>query len=137
MLILGNRIGVKEYIVNSDGCWVLLDQPTRDKYCFNTDGDAWSLAMGHNNVLYLGSLIEQLSDGDVHGSPKRGFDFSPKPLESNFSFIEISDSPAEQVSTNPFVFGESYRPGSPKFPKRENTDGNSIPKWFKADDSKR
>lgn len=56
MLVLGNRIGVCEYIVNSDGCWVLLDQATRNKYCFNNDGEAWSLAMGHNNVLYLGTV---------------------------------------------------------------------------------
>lgn len=56
MLVLGNQIGVTEYVVNSDGCWVLLDQATRDKYCFNNEGEAWSLAMGHNNVLYLGTL---------------------------------------------------------------------------------
>lgn len=56
MLVLGNHIGVTEYIVNSDGCWVLLDQATKEKYCFNTEGDAWSLAMGTNEVLYIGTL---------------------------------------------------------------------------------
>lgn len=56
MLVLGNHIGVTEYIVNSDGCWVLLDQATKEKYCFNTDGEAWSLAMGTNEVLYIGTL---------------------------------------------------------------------------------
>lgn len=54
MLVLGNRVGVSEYIVNQDGCWVLLDEGTKEKYCFNTDDEAWSLAMGHNNTLYLG-----------------------------------------------------------------------------------
>lgn len=58
MLVLGNHIAVTEYLVNSDGCWVLLDQATRDRYCFNHSGEAWSLAMGHNNVLYLGTLSD-------------------------------------------------------------------------------
>ncbi|CAH0546546.1 unnamed protein product [Brassicogethes aeneus] len=144
MLILGNKIGVKEYIVNSDGCWVLLDQATKDQYCFNTEGDAWSLAMGHNNVLYLGNLIEQLAAGQIPArSPeslhllKRGFDFSQKPVESSFSFADSSNELSEEpVSTNPFVFGENYRPGSPKFPKRENTDSSGIQKWFKVEESK-
>lgn len=62
MLVLGNRVGVSEYIVNNDGCWVLLDQETSEKYCFNTDGEAWSLAMGHNNVLYL-SATNPIDEG--------------------------------------------------------------------------
>jgi len=37
---------------------VFLDKPTREKYCFNVDGEAWSMAIGTNNVLYLDSVAE-------------------------------------------------------------------------------
>lgn len=40
------------------GCWVLLDKATREKYCFNVDGEAWSMAIGTNNVLYLDSVTD-------------------------------------------------------------------------------
>lgn len=58
MLVLGNRISVSEYVVNTDGCWVLLDNHTREKFCFNADGEAWSLAIGQNNTLYLGVVTD-------------------------------------------------------------------------------
>lgn len=58
MLVLGNRVGVTEYVVNGDGCWVLLDRRTRERYCFNHEGEAWSLAMSHSNTLYLGTLTD-------------------------------------------------------------------------------
>lgn len=56
MLVLGNRVGITEYVVNTDGCWVLLDEATKEKYCFNTDNEAWSLAVSKANVLYLESV---------------------------------------------------------------------------------
>ena len=58
MLVLGNRLGITEYVVNTDGCWVLLDDATKEKYCFDTDNEAWSLAIGKNNVLYLENVNE-------------------------------------------------------------------------------
>lgn len=148
MLVLGNKVGVTEYTVNSDGCWVLLDEPTKEKYCFNTEGDAWSLAIGQNNTLYLGNT----SDTDGHPKlscefdgpklPKRGFNFSSsvsKSGENNFSFSGQGAAPmmpsttsGRIVSTNPFVFGESTT-DSPKIPKREKKDVkmSGLPKWFK------
>lgn len=54
------------FIFLPSGCWVLLDKATREKYCFNADGEAWSLAIGTNNVLYLDNVTE--SD-----NPKVGF----------------------------------------------------------------
>lgn len=59
MLVLGNRIGVSEYVVNSDGCWVCLDQRTKEKYGIKQEVSAWSLAMGHNNVMYLGTVTDK------------------------------------------------------------------------------
>lgn len=71
MLVLGNRVGVSEYVVNNDGCWVLLDQATRDKYCFGAEGDAWSLAMGHNNALYLGTVNDLDKGNEIEPKTKR------------------------------------------------------------------
>ncbi|XP_044762914.1 E3 ubiquitin-protein ligase MYCBP2 [Coccinella septempunctata] len=144
MLVLGNRVGVSEYIVNSDGCWVLLDQPTREKYCFNTDEEAWSLAMGHNNTLYLGAIGDKHSDD----STKKGFDFAqtfgPTSADPHFFFggqLKQSDSNtmiAEMPSTNPFIFGECSKDMSPQVPRRERKDGkiSVLPKWLKSDDEK-
>lgn len=65
------------YLFGNLGCWVLLDKATREKYCFNVDGEAWSMAIGTNNVLYLDSATE--SDDpkvrfntslDLHTDPK-------------------------------------------------------------------
>lgn len=59
MLVLGNQVGVSEYVVNSDGCWVCLDDVTKEKYGIKTESAAWSLAMGHNNIMYLGPVAEK------------------------------------------------------------------------------
>ncbi|EFA00365.2 E3 ubiquitin-protein ligase MYCBP2-like Protein [Tribolium castaneum] len=150
MLVLGNRIGVIDYAVNPDGYWVLLDKTTAEKYCFNTDHEAWSLAIGPNNVLYLGNVTgtdpHVLSEPEfVKHQAKKGFDFScssaPKPPEPNFSFSgqpiqNLVVTPKETLSTNPFVFGDSVKGESPKLPKRERKDSklSSLPKWFKGDD---
>lgn len=145
MLVLGNRVGVTEYTINSDGCWVMLDQATKEKYCFNTESEAWSLAIGQNNVLYLGNINESddhpklQSEGDnTSRKQKRGFNFSCKLSETTFSFSAPKSSPlstsSEAPSTNPFIFGESILPESPKLPKKERRDSKltGLPKWFKG-----
>lgn len=138
MLVLGNRIGVTEYTVNSDGCWVKLDQTTMEKYCFNTDSDAWSLAIDQHNVLYLGSSNESdcqlnvVADSHVLRKQKRGFNFSYKSDDTNFTFStskSASPSSGSLKSTNPFIFGENFIPGSPKLQKKDKKVA-SIPKWF-------
>lgn len=152
MLVLGNKIGVSEYVVNSDGCWVCLDQQTKEKFGIQSE-TAWSLAMGHNNVMYLGPVNDK--DGpsfssestDWKSTSKRGFDFvhtSPKPPDSHYSFTKpqapsvpaVKGSEVHQ-STNPFVFGDD-RPESPKVPRREKKDPklSSVPKWVKNEDGK-
>lgn len=157
MLVLGNRIGVSEYIVNSDGCWVLLDEPTKDRYCFNTDGEAWSLAMGHNNVLYLGTVGDReanpqipnnIEDLPKAGSSKQGFNFGQNLPEPHFSFGNHGSSftpcqpsvLAEHATSNPFVFGDSSKSESPKHPRKDKTRDVKLAgfsKWFKKDDGKR
>lgn len=152
MLVLGNRIGVTEYTVNSDGCWVKLDQATKEKYCFNLDSEAWSLAIGQNNVLYLGSVNDSdgvpklTNDLDSSRKHKRGFNFScSKPPETNFAFSAQTASPLisgnceEIASTNPFIFGETAQHDSQKMQKKEKKDGklSSLPKWLQGDDPKK
>ncbi|KAG5884570.1 hypothetical protein JTB14_006595 [Gonioctena quinquepunctata] len=130
MLVLGNRIGVTEYTVNSDGCWLGL---------WRSDT---------TTCLYLGNVNEsdgypKLS-GDVSGTDasrkqKRGFNFSLKANEANFSFsAQTSVDKDEVVSTNPFIFGESVQSESLKTPKKEKKEGklSSLPKWFKGEEVK-
>lgn len=155
MLVLGNRIGVSEYVVNSDGCWVHLDQATKEKYCFNTDGEAWSLAMGHNNTLYLGIVNPKDMEPSVAGVTKKGYEFSssPTPPDNHFTFNPglglASQVPPQKIESggaagNPFVFGEaprrdeSPRGDLPKVPKREKKESklSSLPKWFKTEENK-
>nr|XP_022909947.1 E3 ubiquitin-protein ligase MYCBP2 isoform X2 [Onthophagus taurus] len=147
VLVLGSIIGVKDYMVNKDGCWVLLDESTKKRYGFNGDYDAWSLAIGHNNKLYLGN-VNQIDNDEF--SPQlppetdllkiftsKGYNFNPAitPHDTQFSFtqspIASTDLPA---STNPFVFGdEPSKPESPKIPRRDRKDSKlmGLPKWFK------
>lgn len=146
MLVLGNRIRVSEYVVNSDGCWVLLDDQTKEKYCFNTDGEAWSLAMGHNNVLYLGTVGDkenvsqfQIGDSGKLNANKRGFNFETKP-EPCFTFAsKASPLISEQSSNNPFVFGDKPQE-PPKLPRKDKFREDkltNLPKWLKRDDGRK
>ncbi|KAF5304151.1 hypothetical protein FQA39_LY01936 [Lamprigera yunnana] len=160
MLVLGNRIGVTEYVVNCDGCWVQLDDSTKEKYCFNVEGDAWSLAMSHSNVLYIGTLndidkeanlqVSEDQDSPHLMSNRKGFDFtnstSPNPPEPSYSFggRQMLKTPLsaniDVPVTNPFVFGDSTKSDSPKVPRREKLKDSmkpsSVPKWVKIDDGK-
>ncbi|KAJ8975748.1 hypothetical protein NQ317_015370 [Molorchus minor] len=147
MLALGNRVGVSEYTVNSDGCWILLDQATKEKYCFNTEGDAWSLAIGQNNVLYFGNASDVegfpnlITELDNFRTPKKGFNFScvSKSNEANFSFSTqsppVAANSSEVVSQYPFIFGENSQPEYQKITKKDKKDNKvtNLPKWFKED----
>lgn len=53
MLVLGNRVNVKQCVCNQEGVWLLLDSQTVEKYCFNIDEEAWTLALNRNDVVYL------------------------------------------------------------------------------------
>ncbi|KAG8222416.1 hypothetical protein J437_LFUL004875 [Ladona fulva] len=48
MLELGNQLSVAQ-----DGTWVRLDGESMQKFCFNTGGEAWSLARSRSDVQYL------------------------------------------------------------------------------------
>lgn len=53
MLVLGNAIDIIDHVVTLEGTWVQLDKNSMSKYCFNSDGEAWSLANGRNGAVYL------------------------------------------------------------------------------------
>ncbi|KAL1517027.1 hypothetical protein ABEB36_000847, partial [Hypothenemus hampei] len=131
MLVLGNQIGVTEYVVNSEGCWVLLDKSTCEKYGFNAEEDAWSLAIGANNVLYLDNVTDSSkSKGatDQHNQ-KRGFQFTYSKSSSNeFTFSGQGSSTVkskfeEPSMSNPFIFGENEPPKVPKREKKHDSTG--------------
>ncbi|KAF7271207.1 hypothetical protein GWI33_015889 [Rhynchophorus ferrugineus] len=143
MLGLGNRIGVGEYVVNSEGCWVLLDKPTRDKYCYNNDGEGWSLAIGSNNMLYLDNVSESDNPKLISDDQKKGFAFAYPKSNGDFTFSGQSTSSTlkgrtdELNSSNPFIFGESLESDPPKIPKRERRDSSKSkfrPKLTRSDE---
>ncbi|RWS17339.1 E3 ubiquitin-protein ligase MYCBP2-like isoform X4 [Dinothrombium tinctorium] len=72
-LVLGNVVGVIQSIVNMDGKWLKLDDESKKRYCFNSDGDAWTLAQSASEVQYLQHEAECMhivctdeSDSDEH-----------------------------------------------------------------------
>jgi hypothetical protein len=40
-------------VINGEGTWVQLDKDTMRKFCFNIEGEAWSLALSRSDVVYL------------------------------------------------------------------------------------
>ena len=90
-------------MTNSEGTWVKLDRETMQHYCHEAEGEAWSLARGADDILYLQHESEQHGeeDGDPKASPfsfnslppegTQGFDFSDaqhKPMLATFGTSE-------------------------------------------------
>lgn len=40
-------------ITNADGVWVKLDKDSKQRYCFNMDGEAWTLIRSLTDTVYL------------------------------------------------------------------------------------
>lgn len=40
-------------ITNADGVWVKLDKESKQRYCFNMDGEAWTLIRSLTDTIYL------------------------------------------------------------------------------------
>ncbi|CAG2067163.1 unnamed protein product, partial [Timema podura] len=112
MLVLGNQLTVMDIVVNNEGTWVQLDKETRRKFCFNTEGEAWSLAVSKTDTAYLrrdghtdkGGFFFWPSSGHREFSldarphilengfhaPRKGFDFSHNSNVSPFASVEGS-----------------------------------------------
>ncbi|XP_063236464.1 E3 ubiquitin-protein ligase MYCBP2 isoform X2 [Bacillus rossius redtenbacheri] len=105
MLVLGNRVTAVDYVVNTEGTWVQLDDETVRKFCMNGDGEAWSLALGHSDVVYLrkdglssdgefsSEMQTQVAESIFPPPAKKGFDFSQNTNLSPFGAGEGSPSP--------------------------------------------
>uniref|UniRef100_T1JCF5 RCR-type E3 ubiquitin transferase n=1 Tax=Strigamia maritima TaxID=126957 RepID=T1JCF5_STRMM len=126
MLVLSNQIDVTENVVNSEGIWIKLDKDSMRRYCFNTDGEAWSLSLTRSDVMYLQHETDMTSleteeekklENDLNSlmQDAKGFDFSAAAQATSFSsFTQSQNSdlflPGEpdgmsSGSASPFVFG--------------------------------
>lgn len=53
MMVLGNKVQIVDHVINAEGTWLKISPELASKFCFNHDGEAWSLALSPNDVLYL------------------------------------------------------------------------------------
>uniref|UniRef100_A0A1B6EGK8 PHR domain-containing protein n=1 Tax=Clastoptera arizonana TaxID=38151 RepID=A0A1B6EGK8_9HEMI len=159
MLVLGNTITSMKQVINSEGTWLQLNKDTMNKYCFNWEGEAWTLAKDQTNSVYLLSQTQAVKEvvpkpipspgldkTKPHEaftaalnlqSPKKGFDFSgPEPV-SHFSIFSNSPPSSSPNNSNPFVFGSSGSKGNLKNDlKQELVDCSTPQKWLKSEGGK-
>lgn len=53
MLVMGNVCTITQEFRNSEGTWYKLGEDAKRRFCFNTDGEAWTLGLTENEVAYL------------------------------------------------------------------------------------
>ncbi|XP_043461333.1 E3 ubiquitin-protein ligase MYCBP2 isoform X1 [Leptopilina heterotoma] len=124
ILALGNTVTVQEDFVNNEGVWVRIDDDSMNKFCFDTEGEAWSLAVNKKGIIYMKSeqdlevdpiekksAIEEISSSPTNKGYDKGFDFSnPSGSHDGFNFSAQNFSPStvgsgDAGNSNPFVFG--------------------------------
>ena len=71
-----------EKVANADGVWVRLDKESMQRYCHETGGEAWSLARGNDDILYLQHEADLLEEAQEHQSP---FNFGENMSQSTSS----------------------------------------------------
>lgn len=95
-----------------------------NKFCFDTEGEAWSLAVNKKGIIYMKSeqdlevdpiekksAIEEISASPSNKGFDKGFDFSnPSGSHDGFNFSAQNFSPStvgsgDAGNSNPFVFG--------------------------------
>ena len=105
-------------ITNVDGIWVKLDEESMKQYCHETDGEAWVLVRGQDEITYLlheseGPIeseeyvtspfsMQGASSTASNASPGKGFDFSiaqQTPSMSCFSTPEAANSSYATTTT--------------------------------------
>ncbi|XP_031781072.1 E3 ubiquitin-protein ligase MYCBP2 isoform X6 [Nasonia vitripennis] len=74
-LALGNTVTVQENFVNRYGTWVRISSDSASKYCFENDGEAWSLAINKHGVAYM--KITQDTDEDIANKKQVLADLTP------------------------------------------------------------
>ena len=79
-------------MANTQGVWVKLDEETKKRYCHEVEGEAWSLARGASDIIYLQHEAD-LTEIDAavkpfsfsSPSPTKGFDFTTAQHTPSFS----------------------------------------------------
>lgn len=132
-------------LVNGEGTWVRIDDESTGKFCFDTEGEAWSLAINKHSVAYMKLDQPEITENDQgaekHTTPgdpsfpagnNKGFDFStPSGSHEGFNFTAPNFTPGTGGSadaannTNPFVFGSYSQHDSPGTIGRIDTEKNA------------
>lgn len=53
MLVMGNVVTVDQEVINAEGVWYKLAEESQRRYCFNTDGECWTLGSTEADMVYL------------------------------------------------------------------------------------
>ncbi|CAB3381481.1 Hypothetical predicted protein [Cloeon dipterum] len=147
MLVAGNRAMIVADDVNSEGTWVQLDHESKKEFCFNTDGEAWSLAVSKGDVVYLQHELandcrHDKTPGDHHPfsvPPKKAFDFTAQNRADAFTFAQKepgSASSAGSMTGNPFVFGSLDSKKPEIAPKPQSVGAgrfSALNKWLRGE----
>ncbi|CAG2106664.1 unnamed protein product, partial [Medioppia subpectinata] len=84
MIVLGNVIGVMADTTNSSGTWLRLDDESLRRYCFNTEGEGWTLARTINDVIYLQHESEVMHITDEEDNENKVFQYTGHKTTSAF-----------------------------------------------------
>ena len=76
MVVLGNVIGVVADATNASGTWLRLDSESMKRYCFSTDGEAWTLSRTINDVTYLQHETEVMHITDEEDNENKAFQYT-------------------------------------------------------------
>ncbi|GAB6023050.1 hypothetical protein CHUAL_007142 [Chamberlinius hualienensis] len=113
MLVLFNQFYAVEELRNSEGVWVKLDSNSMKRYCFNTDGEAWSLAQSRNEVKYLQHENDVLAKS--FGSAEQTAQ-NAKGDEDEDGIGEFNDGSLNWPQAKPFDFSSAtFSASLPKF----------------------
>lgn len=87
ILNIGDKFNVSGTLKGTEGeLWVQLDKEAVNQHCFNTDGDAWSLAVSSCQMQYLQSEAERESRQQDAVSVAEGNSFISKVLRQSIKY---------------------------------------------------
>jgi E3 ubiquitin-protein ligase MYCBP2 len=113
MLVLGNVVGIIADTVNSSGTWLRLDEESMKRYCFNTEGEAWTLSRTINDVIYLQHEAEVMHFTDEEDNENKLFQYSNHKSFSRHNGLpaipfSVSHDEKSSPSTNSNACGSSH-----------------------------
>ncbi|ODN02467.1 E3 ubiquitin-protein ligase MYCBP2 [Orchesella cincta] len=102
ILVMGSKFFAVDECYNNEGLWVKLDPTSQRKFCFTSEGEAWSLAVGAGEVTYLRRIDATKT--------KQGFDFSVASYIPQNIFRNLSPPAAFLGSVDAFSVSEPAIP---------------------------